>query len=546
MKIILISPQVTRPREFDHTKARVSPFFPLGIAYLAASIIDAGHVVSIRDYLIDYFDTAGIPYGDSMVRYGASDEHIVKDIRDTHADVVGISCIFSAQEFDARLLCCLAREALPKAFVIMGGPHAGASSVELMESVPELDGVILGEGEVSSVELLNALSDKGNLRCIDGLTWRSEDGDICRQEKTRYIEDLNTLPMPARHLFNMELYFEKAKGHNVPEAEPCAQTVSSRGCPFRCAFCALGNHWGKRQRMRSAINVIKEIRFLVETYGVREIHFEDDNLTSDKQRALEIFRGMRDAKWGLKWAAPTGLAVTTLDEELLIAMKESGCYSVSLAIESGSQEVLTKLMHKPVNLKRVPDIVRTIRKCGLLAKGFFILGYPDETKKTMRMTIDFARSLELDWSFFFVATPLPHTEMWDTCVNKGYFDPSQYNPVISLLKGQIRTPEFTPEEVAELREEAIIECNFQNNPNLRKYDVERAIKDFRSVLEIYPHFDFAHVALGEAYLRKGLSDQAKSCWQEALRYNPDNNDALRLLKKSTVETSLSLKQDQSL
>ena len=529
MKVVLISPQVTRPREFDHTRVRVSPFFPLGIAYLAAAITQAGHDVLVRDYLINYFDEVGTPYGDSMVRYGASDERIVEDLRDTRADVVGISCLFSAQEFDACVLCRLAREALPEAFVVMGGAHAGVSSMELMGNIPELNGVILGEGEDSTVELLSALAQGGDLSSVDGLVWRTEDGRVYRQEKTRYIETLDTLPMPARYLFDMDLYFEKGKGHNVPEAEPCAQIITSRGCPYRCAFCALRNHWGKRQRMRSAINVLEEIRFLVAKYGIREIHFEDDNLTSDKRRALEIFWGMRDANWGLKWAAPTGLAVATLDEELLIAMKESGCYSVSLGIESGDQEVLTKLMHKPVRLERVPDVVRMARECGLLVKGFFMLGYPGETKETMRRTIDFACSLDLDWSFFFIATPLPHTEMWETCVKKGYFDPSDFDPVTSLLKGQIHTPEFTPQEVEELREEAIIECNFRNNPNLRKYDVQRAIKDFKSVLKIYPHFDFAHVALGEAYFRVGLIDRARACWQEALKHNPDNNDALRLL-----------------
>jgi len=537
LKVVLISPPVTRHREFDHTKARVSPFFPLGLAYLAAAIIKAGYDVVIRDYLINFFDGAGSPYHDTMVRYGASDEHIVGDLRNTHADVVGISCLFSAQEFDARLLCRLARTALPGAFVVMGGPHAGASSVEFMESEPELDGVVLGEAEESITELIGALIQGRDLQSVDGLAWRAEDRKVFRQEKTRYIENLDALSMPARFLFDMDLYFEKAKGHNVPEAEPCAQMITSRGCPFRCSFCALGNHWGKCQRKRSAANVLEEIRFLVETYGIREIHFEDDNLTSDKQRALEIFRGMRDANWDLRWAAPTGLAIATLDGELLAAMKESGCYSISVAIESGDQTVLTKLMRKPVRLERVPRVVQTARKCGLLVKGFFILGYPGETKETMRKTVDFARSLELDWAFFFVATPIPHTEMWDTCVKEGYFDPSDYDPTIGFLRCQIQTPEFTPQEVAELREEAIIECNFRNNVNLRRYDVERAIRDFKGVLEIYPHFDFAHVSLGEAYLRKGLVEEARACWLEALRYNPNNADALRLLNAAPSDSS---------
>lgn len=532
MKIALIFPSVTRPSDFDNNRLRVSPFFPLGIAYLAAVIRQAGYEVIIRDYLIEYFNENGLRYGDSKIRYGASDDFIMQDLKQTQADVIGISCLFSAQEFDAALLCRLARKALPEAKIIMGGPHAGASSTEFMRNIRELDAVVLGEGEYSILEFIRALSNGYGFGDIDGLTWRTKDGLIMKQEKTTYIMDLDTLPLPASDLFNMGLYFSKGKAHNAPRANPCAPVVTSRGCPYRCSYCALGNHWGKRQRMRSPDNVLKEIKALVESYGVKEIHFEDDNLTSDKKRALEIFRGMRDANWNLLWTSPSGLSVADLDEELIIAMKESGCYSVSLAIESGDQEVLEKLMHKPVRLTRVKEVVQLVRKHGLLVKGFFILGYPGETKKTMRKTIDFARSLELDWSFFFIATPVPHTEMWDICVKKGYFDPSKYDPIRSIVTGQLHTEEFTPKEVEALREEAIIECNFRNNPNLRKYDVNKAVESFEEVLKIYPHFDFAHVALGEGYYRLGLTEKARSCWQEALKHNPRNDDAVRLLKNS--------------
>lgn len=529
MKIVLVFPPVTRPCDFDNNRLRVSPFFPLGIAYLASAIREAGYEVMIRDYLIEYFDEIGQRYGGSKIRYGASDDLIIEDLKKTKADVVGISCLFSAQEFDAGLLCRLARKALPMATIIMGGPHAGASSAELLRNAPELDIVVLGEGERSILECLRALDSHSDFSNIDGLVWRAKDGSIRKQEKSSYIMNLDTLPMPALGLFNMSLYFKKGKAHNAPRANPCAPIVTSRGCPYQCAYCALGNHWGRKQRMRSSGNVLKEVKILVEEYGVKEIHFEDDNLTSDRKRALEIFRGMRDANWDIIWTSPSGLSVADLDEELIIAMKESGCYSISLAIENGDQEVLTKLMHKPVRLIRVKEVVQLTRKHNLLVKGFFILGYPGETRETMKKTIDFARSLELDWSFFFIATPIPHTEMWEISVKKGYLDPSKYDPIRSIVTGQLHTEEFTPKEVEELREEAIISCNFKNNPNLRKYDVNRAIESFKDVLKTYPHFDFAHVALGEGYYRLGQIEKARHCWQEALKYNPENKDASRLL-----------------
>ena len=339
-QIALIVPPVTRPNDFGHNRLRVSPFFPLGIAYLASVIREAGYGVIIRDYLIEYFNEEGMHYGDSRIRYGASDDVIVQNLKETKADVVGISCLFSAEEFDAGLLCRLARKALPKSTIIMCGPHAGASSLELMKSISELTAVVLGEGEESILELIRALDNESDFRNIDGLVWRTEDGSIRKKEKTSFIMDLDTLPMPARDLFNMSLYFEKGKAHNTSRLNPCMPVVTSRGCPYQCTYCALGNHWGKRQRMRSPGDVLREIQILVEEYGVKEIHFEDDNLTSDKKRALEMFRGMRNANWDIIWTSPSGLSVADLDEELIIAMKESGCYSVSIGIENGDQEVL--------------------------------------------------------------------------------------------------------------------------------------------------------------------------------------------------------------
>ncbi len=123
--------------------------------------------------------------------------------------------------------------------------------------------------------------------------------------------------------------------------------------------------------------------------------------------------------------------------------------------------------------------------------------------------------------------------MWDVSVEKGYFDPARYDPVRSIVAGQLHTEEFSPQEVEQLREEAIIDCNFRNNANLRKYDANKAIENFKDVLKIYPHFDFAHVALGEGYFRLGQVEKARNCWQKALEYNSENNDALRLLKACT-------------
>jgi len=283
--------------------------------------------------------------------------------------------------------------------------------------------------------------------------------------------------------------------------------------------------------MRSAENVLAEIDLLVEKYGVRELHFEDDNLTSDKERAMRIFRGLEERKYDLAWNVPSGMAAYTLDDEILERMAASGCYSVSLAIESGNQEVIHKLMNKPVNLKKIPGLVRRIRELGMDARGFFILGYPDETRENIRETVDFARGIELDWAYFFIASPLPNTVMWRTCVEKKYIRPEDFDPVRSFHKSIIRTPEFDPEYLAGVREEAIVDVNFRNNANLRKHNIDKAIESFKDVVAKYPHFDFANFYLGEAYLKKGERSLAAESYRNTLKANPGHAEAKKRLEE---------------
>lgn len=281
--------------------------------------------------------------------------------------------------------------------------------------------------------------------------------------------------------------------------------------------------------MRSAKNVLDEIESLIKNYGIKEIHFEDDNLTADKKRAIEMFDGMVEREFDISWHVPSGIAVNTLDDEIIEKMGISGCYSIALAIESGNQEVVTKLMNKPVNLKAVPNIIKKIRKAGMDARGYFIIGYPGETKENIQQTVDFARSLELDWAYFSIASPLPNTKMYKTCIEKGYIKEEDFDAIRSFHRSIIRTSEFDPEYLNEVREDAIINVCFRNNPNLLKYNVDRAIEDFKNVVNHYPHFDFANFYLGEAYLKKGDVDKALDYYRRTLAVNPLYNEAKQRL-----------------
>jgi len=528
-RILLVDPPVTRPKEYSASKMRVSPFFPLGLGYLAAVLKAIGYEVAILDCLIEGIDKGERAYEGGMLRYGLSDEEISAKIREWHPDIVGVSCIFSAKDFDAKNICRLSKKIFPQTPTVVGGPHAGAACREMMAAEGAIDFIIIGEGEASFPSLILAIQTGRGTERVDGLCYRTENA-ICKTDKTIYIENLDSLPFPDRDSVGMSRYLDLGYAHDRFMNRPFTQVITSRGCPFKCTFCALGNHWGAAQRRRSAGNVLAEIDVLVNRYGVREIHFEDDNLTADKGRAMEIFSGLKARRYGITWTVPTGMAVSSLDEDLLASMAQSGCYSVTLGVESGSQFVVSKLMRKPVDLKRVPGLVKAIRNNGMLAKGFFILGYPGETKDTLCQTVEFAKSLELDWTFFFIATPLPHTEMYNTALRDGYIQLGDFNPLTSLHDSVIRSPEFDAEYLSELRERAIVDLNFRNNPNLRKYSVDQAIADFRHVLDLYPHFDFAHEAMGDALQRKSDVQGACEHWRRAIQLNPGNAIAAQRLQ----------------
>ena len=507
-RVLLMVPPVTRPTSYGADRMRVSPFFPLGLAYLAA-VLRERYEVKVLDCLLEGIERGPQPYGEDAIRYGLRDGDILYQIAKFSPDVVGVSCLFAAQEWDAKNAARLAkgfiREGGPP-LTVLGGPHAGANAREIMGSEPAVDRVVIGEGERSFPALLEWEQERASV--VDGVAWRcspevgDEEGEphIEIYERGTYIHDLDSIPLPAWDMLDMGRYARLMQPHDRCRQRPFFVASTSRGCPYNCGFCSIRGHWGDVPRFRSADNVLAEIEALVTRYGIREVHFEDDNLTADRGRALALFRGMAERFPGLSWAAPSGLAMRNLDDELLDAMAASGCYSVSLAIESGNQGIL-RLMRKPVDLARVPGLVQEIQGRGMLCKGFFILGYPGETKATILQTVDFAKSLQLDWAFFFVASPLPHTDMWDQAKAAGMLAEGDWNPLTSMHEPVLRLPGIEPEWLVEVREAAMREICFVRNPNILR-NPDQAIADFEHVLALYPHFDFAREALGRAKARE--------------------------------------------
>ncbi|MFH1305905.1 MAG: radical SAM protein, partial [Candidatus Omnitrophota bacterium] len=391
---------------------------PLGLMYLAAVMEKENCVVNILDSLVEgYYHSVKVNRRD--VRYGLDYEEIKKRIAFFSPDLVGVSCQSSVQFANTMETCRAVREVCKDAVVVMGGPHSTVYPEKVLEGHPEIDFIVIGEGEYSFRDLVAALRGEGqDLGLIDGLAYR-KDGRIKINPKKTLIENLDELPFPARHLVPMEKYFKINFNQNLSFVPKSVSIMTSRGCGLKCIFCFNKNFWLNRYRTRSPENVLAEIDQIYKEYGVRELQFSDDNLTFDRARAIKLFTMMKERKYSFKWSAPNGLFAGALDDDLLRLMKESGCYEVRIAIESGNESVLHDIIKKDIKLSHVEEVLKSARRHKLLTSAFLSIGYPGETPEQMEETFAYARRVRPGCVFLSIASPLPNTELMDLSVKRG-------------------------------------------------------------------------------------------------------------------------------
>jgi radical SAM superfamily enzyme YgiQ (UPF0313 family) len=420
---------------------------PLGLAYLATYLEREGYEVKILDIANEGYENVTIK-GDS-VTYGLENDEIKRRIEEFKPDVVGVSCIFSTQAENSKDAIRLAKETNKGIITLTGGSHP-TYALEDMLSLDDLDFAVIGEGELPTSQLLNALNKREDVSKIKGLAGKVNGQRFINFER-QYVEDLDTLPFPATHLLNMEKYFKINLPQNpYPLGKRVAQIITSRGCSAKCVFCTTTNFWGNCYRVRRAKNVIDEVRELKEKYSIDELQISDDNFTLNKKRAMIILEGIKD--FNLKWCAPQGVAVWALDDELLEKMRESGCYQLTFAVESGNQEVVNKIVKKPLKLSRVKPLVRKAQELGIGVHSFAICGLPGESIGQMQETYNFVQDCGFDSASFFVATPLVGSELLRICQENGYLrEGMTWNEQLFKL-GNISTSEFSSEQVQQLVE----------------------------------------------------------------------------------------------
>ncbi len=408
-KILLVNP----PNIVWEGKDRKRVDFPIGLGYLGAMLKMEGFEVEGLDVLMEGFDTEQkLPGG--KIRFGLTDDEIKKKIEDFDPDVVGVSSMFSKGYKLAFHMCRLAKEVNPDIVILLGGNHASTLPEEcLRRSEGAVDYVVIGEGDYTTGKLIRAINKGIDISRIPGVAFMDESGHAVVNPYIEPIYNVDLLPWPDRSLYSIYKYSKIGHPHGDDlNNTPYTTFVSSRGCPFLCTFCAAFHVHGRTYRPRDPELVLDELEYLVKVMGVREVHFEDDNLTFDRERAMKIFQGIIDRRLDISWIPSNGLAFYTLDREILTLMRDSGCYTVWIPVETGD-ELTVKRIKKPTKIQTFREIVPIIKELGMIAKGLFMYGFPGETREQMENTFRFAKELDLDYATFSLTTPLPGTELWD-------------------------------------------------------------------------------------------------------------------------------------
>ncbi|MDZ7290618.1 MAG: B12-binding domain-containing radical SAM protein [candidate division KSB1 bacterium] len=455
MKVLLIQPPI---EDFYQTTIRT---LPVGLLYLAASLIQTGILVEVLDcqatdkkqtlevprefaYLKRYYRPGNLsPFKlfSHYRHYGLPWEEIRERIRAAQADVIGISSLFTPFYREALRVAAIAKELDPVRPVIMGGAHVNACPEQMLAN-PNVDFILLGEGERTLPELVAALGD-GRLSAVDsiyGVGYKTN-GRLHLPEQGDLIEDIETLPFPARELIDPARYTLGGKRLTM--------LVTSRGCPYHCTFCSIFLTAGRQYRTRSINSVIDEMKLCRERFGTEIFDIEDDNFSFDQKRAAKILAAIREefGEGQIELLAMNGITAANASESLVEEMKRAGFRALNLALVTSDKQQ-QRAIKRPGSTSHFDYVVQKADEVGLRMVNYVILGLPDSTLEEMLDSIIhlMQRPVLIGPSVFYAT---PGTESYRQCLERGLLP----SPELALQRSTcfpVETPNFVRRDLVTL------------------------------------------------------------------------------------------------
>jgi len=452
---------------------------PLGILYIAAVLEADGvevKVIDPRPRIEEGYDYVG-------------------EILRTEPHIVGFT-LLSNQVKKALPIIHELKRRRPNVKVIVGGPHATFMYEQLLAE--PIDVAVIGEGELTSRELVRALMGGKPLKAVKGIAYKGKSGKIVRTEDRGFIENLDDLPLPARHLVDMSFYAKRSV--NIRGLyKKTLSIMTSRGCPGECIFCASPIMWRRQVRYRSPKNVLDEMEMLYNKYNLEGFTILDDTFALNGRHVHEICEGMRKRGIDVIWNCQG--RVNTATRAMLGDMVKAGCVQIEYGVESGSQRILD-IAKKQVTVKQIEDAFRMSKEFPIRRFANFIVGFPSETREDIELTRKLAARIGADHYEFFVLTPYPGTEILDIAIKNGYRP--QYQNILweHGHRGKAQAyweSEFSREQIIRIRDE--LQSQFRSKFVLRYATNPYVIADFLGeMLEPGFYADAMKIRSGEDFV----------------------------------------------
>jgi anaerobic magnesium-protoporphyrin IX monomethyl ester cyclase len=472
--------------------------FPYGVLTLASFI--RSRCTKAKD--IKILDLNCFPHEDM--------EKALEEALQTHRpNIVAVSMMFDISYSHVGMVCSTVKSFDPSILLLMGGAAATSSYEEILGDHPSIDAICYAEGELAIKNLVDADNFEIELGKDPWVTKKSLAAGIKPQYV--YVDHLNDVIDVDYDLIDVKAYsmkeaFSPFASYRHDKDVRQFFIVTSRGCPFKCVFCAEPSFHGNTVRYADVDSIIDHIQHLVTKYGMNVLTIYDDQLLLNRKRAKELFR--RLAQFNLRIEMPNGLTAILIDEEIAQLMKDAGVDSVFLAIESGSEFVLKEIIRKPIRLDRVQPIIESLHRVGIFVQAFFINGFPGEREEDRQTTLKFIKEVGVDWSLFNFASPLRGSALYNICKENGWID-EQFLGIgnVDTTEYIIRAPGIDPEHIQNQTYQMNLEVNFVDNYRMRTGDFATAARCFEEVIERHPHHPFAHYFLSKAYASMGKSSE---------------------------------------
>lgn len=399
MDIIFVNPPLTLEERFGKFAPAGNIMPPLGLCYLAAACRAHGLKTEIIDAPAEKLDAEKVK------------ERILQD----HPRFVGLTATTLSILNASRVAQAVKREA-GDILTVIGGPHLSSVPHRTMERYPSFDCGVIGEGESTIIELIDSVRGHLDIESVNGIIYRSP-GGLRRTGIRENIKDLDALPLPAWDMLpNFPLAYKPLEIAMSDRLQ--GSIITSRGCPYECSYCPK-SVFGRGVRHHSIDRSMEMILNQYHQFHIRDLEIYDDTLILSQGRIRQLCKRLIAEKLDLTWSCNS--TIGAVNRETLELMKEAGCWKIGFGIESANPAIL-KLMHKHLNLDKAKEVLRASREAGLVNRGYFIIGFPTETKESIRNTVNFAKEADLDIVQFNSFTPLPGSAVYDDISRYGTFD----------------------------------------------------------------------------------------------------------------------------